>query len=278
MTGVICGYGQTIGMNGHRLGNIRKLSFRRNFQTRNGRISWLSQMSCPRPVVICGPSGSGKSTLLRYLMDEYGDCFGFSISHTTRKPRPGESNGREYHFVDRAEMERSITNGEFIEYTEFSGNLYGTSKKSVSDIQNKGKICILDIEIDGVRNIKKTDLKPYYIFIKPPSLEILEKRLRGRGTETEESIQRRLARAREELNFGELPGNFDLVLVNDNAEEAYKNLKKFLLREIEEVKNRSGTKGSPTAWLNRKEKPSNAQRLCNNITCRGALHAGSPRA
>ncbi|XP_023237883.1 guanylate kinase-like isoform X2 [Centruroides sculpturatus] len=243
-----------------------------------GSISWLSQMSCPRPVVICGPSGSGKSTLLKYLMDEYGDCFGFSISHTTRKPRPGESNGREYHFVDRDEMERSISNGDFIEYTEFSGNLYGTSKKSVRDIQNKGKICILDIEIDGVRNIKKTDLKPYYIFIKPPSLEILEGRLRGRGTETEENVQRRLARAREELSFGEQPGNFDLVLVNDNAEEAYKNLKKFLLREIEEVKNRSGTKGSPTAWVNRKEKPSDAQRLRNGITCRGALHAGSPRA
>ncbi|UYV75397.1 hypothetical protein LAZ67_13000125, partial [Cordylochernes scorpioides] len=194
----------------------------------------------PRPLVICGPSGSGKSTLLKYLMDEFGDCFGFSVSHTTRKPRVGEKPGREYHFITRNQMEQAIQKGEFLEYTEFSGNLYGTrvvqpdwwvcSKKAVQDVQKQGRICILDIEIDGVRNIKKTDLNPRYVFIKPPSMEVLEQRLRERGSETEESLRCRLARAEEELKYGEMPGNFELILTNDKIEEAYKYLRKYLLK------------------------------------------------
>ncbi|XP_035216711.1 guanylate kinase-like isoform X5 [Stegodyphus dumicola] len=137
-------------------------------------VRWLSKESgVARPVVICGPSGSGKSTLLKYLMKEFPDYFGFSISHTTRKPRPGETQGKDYNFVDRKEFEEAIANGEFLEFTEFSGNIYGTSKKAVKNVQNQGRICILDIEIEGVKNIKKTDLNPRFIFIKPPSIEVL---------------------------------------------------------------------------------------------------------
>lgn len=209
-----------------------------------GGIRWLSrQMSVPRPIVICGPSGSGKSTLLKYLMEEYKEYFGFSVSHTTRKPRPGEKPGKDYNFVDRTEMERAIANGEFLEFTEFSSNIYGTSKKAVQNVQNQGKICILDIEIEGVKTIKKTDLNPRYIFIKPPSVDILEKRLRGRGTENEESIKKRLARAKEELSYGETPGNFDLVLVNDDAVDTYNKLKDFLLCDIEELKKKKEQRG-----------------------------------
>ncbi|XP_064466008.1 guanylate kinase-like isoform X3 [Ornithodoros turicata] len=195
-----------------------------------GGLSTLIHMSALRPLVICGPSGSGKSTLLKKLLKDFGDYFALSVSHTTRKPRPGEVNGKDYHFISRDEMEQAIEAGDFIEYTEFSGNLYGTSKKSVRDVQEQGRICILDIEIEGVKNIKKTDLNPRYIFIKPPSMKALEERLRGRGTETEESIMKRLARASEEINYGENQGNFDLLLVNDNLKLAYNKLKDYLIK------------------------------------------------
>ena len=140
-----------------------------------------------RPVVFCGPSGSGKSTLLKRLMAEYPNAFAFSVSHTTRKPRPGEENGKDYHYVSREEILAGIENGEFLEYAEFSGNYYGTSKKAVETVLSSGRICALDVDIQGVKNLKKTDLNPVYLFIKPPSLETLETRLRERGTETEDS-------------------------------------------------------------------------------------------
>lgn len=132
-------------------------------------------------------------------------------------------------------MEQAIEAGEFIEYTEFSGNLYGTSKKSVRDVQDQGRICILDIEIEGVKNIKNTDLNPRYIFIKPPSMKALEERLRGRGTESEDSLRKRLARASEEIAYGENQGNFDLLLVNDNLKSAYNKLRDYLIKEVEEL-------------------------------------------
>ncbi|XP_049521010.1 guanylate kinase isoform X1 [Dermacentor silvarum] len=194
-------------------------------------LSTLIHMSALRPLVICGPSGSGKSTLLKKLLKDFGDYFALSVSHTTRKPRPGEVNGKDYHFISRAEMEQAIEAGEFIEYTEFSGNLYGTSKKSVRDVQEQGRICILDIEIEGVKNIKNTDLNPRYIFVKPPSMKALEERLRGRGTESEESLSKRLARASEEIAYGENQGNFDLLLVNDNLKSAYNKLRDYLIKE-----------------------------------------------
>ncbi|XP_040355301.1 guanylate kinase isoform X1 [Ixodes scapularis] len=220
-----------------------------------GGLSTLIHMSALRPLVICGPSGSGKSTLLKKLLKDFGDYFALSVSHTTRKPRPGEVNGKgeesaldrgtrrvtyvflpaDYHFISRDEMEQAIEAGEFIEYTEFSGNLYGTSKKSVRDVQDQGRICILDIEIEGVKNIKNTDLNPRYIFIKPPSMKALEERLRGRGTETEESLRKRLARASEEIAYGENQGNFDLLLVNDNLKTAYSKLKDYLIKEVEQL-------------------------------------------
>jgi len=194
----------------------------------------------PRPLVLCGPSGSGKSTLLKRLMEEFNDYFGFSVSHTTRKPRPGEVDGREYHFTDVDSILAAIQNGDFIEYTQFAGNYYGTSRKAVQDVQNQGKICILDVEIEGVKNLKKTDLNPRFVFLKPPSIEVLEHRLRSRGTECEEVILRRLREAREQLEYGETPGNFDIILVNDDIEDAYANLRNFILRDVEELKKSRG--------------------------------------
>lgn len=183
----------------------------------------------PRPLVICGPSGSGKSTLLKKLMAEFNDCFGFSISHTTRKPRSGEIDGRDYYFTDKETMLKAIENGDFIEFTKFSENYYGTSRKAVEDVQNKGRICILDVEIEGVKNLKKTDLNPRFVFLKPPSMTVLEERLRSRKTESEESLQKRLHRAETEMAYGEVPGNFDITIVNDDIEEAYAKLRNFVI-------------------------------------------------
>jgi len=180
------------------------------------------------PILLCGPSGSGKSTLLKRLMNEFKDYFGFSISHTTRKPRKGEIDGKDYYFVEREEMELCINEGDFIETAEFSGNLYGTSTKSVKDIQRQGKICILDVDIKGVRSLKKTDLNVKCVFIRPPSLKELEKRLRERGSETEETIKKRLARAIEDLKFGDCKNTWDFNIINDDLDHAYEQLKMFI--------------------------------------------------
>ncbi|XP_054374895.1 guanylate kinase isoform X9 [Pongo abelii] len=169
-------------------------------------------MSGPRPVVLSGPSGAGKSTLLKRLFQEHSGIFGFSVSHTTRNPRPGEENGKgpvcpldgpssspDYYFVTREVMQRDIAAGDFIEHAEFSGNLYGTSKAAVQAVQAMNRICVLDVDLQGVRNIKATDLRPIYISVQPPSLHVLEQRLRRRNTETEESLAKRLAAAQADM-------------------------------------------------------------------------------
>ncbi|XP_014665669.1 PREDICTED: guanylate kinase-like isoform X2 [Priapulus caudatus] len=204
----------------------------------------------PRPVVLAGPSGAGKSTLLQQLLKEYKDQFGFSVSHTTRNPRPQEENGREYHFVTRELMKTAIENGEFIEHAEFSGNLYGTSKKAVREVQRAGRICMLDIDMQGVRSVKKTDLNPKYILIKPPSLASLEERLRGRGTESEESLSKRLGVADEEMKYGEMAGVFDYVIINDDVEKAYQELTEALSEEIKQACKQKNTLSNGTGGHN----------------------------
>ncbi|XP_020290153.1 guanylate kinase [Pseudomyrmex gracilis] len=182
----------------------------------------------PRPLVLCGPSGSGKSTFIKRMFEEFPDTFKFSVSHTTRAPRPGEEDGKHYHFTNKEKMQEQIKNGEFIENATYSGNLYGTSKQAVEEVQKLGKICVLDIDVQGVEQIKSTHLKPLYIFIKPPSLAELERRLKERKTETAESLERRLTIAKTELEYGETPGNFDIVIENDNFEKAYEILRNFI--------------------------------------------------
>jgi len=181
----------------------------------------------PNPLVICGPSGSGKSTILKNVMSQpkYKDMLAFSVSHTTRQPRAGEEHGREYYFSDRESMLADIEAGKFIESAEYSGNLYGTSKESVHKCKSQGKICVLDIDSQGVRSLKKvSNLSPVYVFVKPPSLAALEERLRSRKTETEESLKKRLDAAREEIAFGEEEGAFDALIINDDLEAAVKQL------------------------------------------------------
>lgn len=151
-------------------------------------------------------------------------------SDTTREPREGEVRDVHYHYVTREEFERLIAAGEFIEWAKFSNNLYGTTIKAVQDVaQEQARKCILDIDMQGVKLVKKTNLNARYLFIAPPSFEELERRLRGRGTESEEAIQARLEQAKQEMAYAQEPGSHDLVVVNDDLEKAYKQVEEFCL-------------------------------------------------
>ncbi|KAL5719731.1 guanylate kinase [Ranunculus cassubicifolius] len=182
----------------------------------------------PKPIVISGPSGVGKGTLIAKLMDEFPSMFGFSVSHTTRAPRNKEKNGVHYHFTERNEMEKAIQDGKFLESAAVHGNLYGTSIEAVDVVSDSGKRCILDIDVQGARSVRANSLDAIFIFVCPPSFEELEQRLRSRGTETEEQVQKRLRNARSELEQGKSSGLFDHILVNDNLENCYDNLKELL--------------------------------------------------
>ncbi|CAH2102641.1 unnamed protein product [Euphydryas editha] len=188
----------------------------------------------PRPLVFFGPSGSGKSTLLKRLLKEYPDKFGFSVSHTTRNPRPGEKDGVHYHFTVKEDMIAAVERGEFIETATFSGNMYGTSKRAVEDVRRSGKTCILDIDIEGVKQIRRTDLDPLLVFIMPPSIEELERRLRARNTEEEDALKKRLEVATKEIEYGQEPGNCHITIVNENLDKAYAELKNFVSQNLKD--------------------------------------------
>ncbi|KAG8930114.1 hypothetical protein FRC02_004598 [Tulasnella sp. 418] len=179
-----------------------------------------------RLVVLSGPSGVGKSTLLKKLFAEYPGAFQFSVSHTTRSPRPGEINGSAYHFVDRADFLALVSRGGFIEWTEYNGNCYGTSVMAVEEcLKDENARCLLDIDSEGVKSLKALPhLNPTLIFIAPPSAEALKSRLGGRGTDTEESIQGRLNIALREIEYAK-SGAYDCTVVNDDVERAYEVLK-----------------------------------------------------
>ncbi|XP_022743288.1 guanylate kinase 2-like [Durio zibethinus] len=181
-----------------------------------------------KPVVISGPSGVGKGTLINMLMKEFPSMFGFSVSHTTRAPRGMEKNGVHYHFTERTVMEKDIKDGKFLEFASVHGNLYGTSIEAVEAVADSGKRCILDIDVQGARSITARSLDAIFIFICPPSMRELEKRLRARGTETEEQILKRLRNAEAEIEQGKSSDIFDHILDNANLEECYNNLKKLL--------------------------------------------------
>jgi guanylate kinase len=158
-------------------------------------------------------------------MNQYpDDQFGFAVSHTTRKPREGEVNGLEYHFTDVDKIKAEIDSGKFIEYAEVHGNYYGTSIAAVKSVQERGQVCILEIDVQGARSVKKSSLNAYYLFIAPPTLEDLEARLRGRGTEKEEDIQKRLGNAAGEMEYGKETGNFDKYVVNGDLATASADL------------------------------------------------------
>jgi len=184
-----------------------------------------------RPVVISGPSGVGKGTLCQKLFDAHPDTFGLTVSHTTRKPRAGEVEGVTYFFVSPSAFSSLISQDALVEYTFFGNNYYGTSKQTIVDQTAKGLVVVLDIEMEGVKRIKASSINARYVFIKPPSFEMLETRLRNRGTEKEEDIQKRLAQAKVELEYADTPGVHDKIIVNDDFEKAYAELEEFVCKQ-----------------------------------------------
>jgi guanylate kinase len=150
---------------------------------------------------------------------------------TTRSPRAGENHGEDYNFVTRDEFQKLIDSNGFIEHAQFGSNLYGTSFAAVEAVEKSGTTCILDIEMEGVKQVHKSHLKARFLFLSPPGMEELEKRLRGRGTDKEEDILKRLKQADVEMEFAKSEGVHDKVVVNDDLERAYKEVEQFCLGE-----------------------------------------------
>ena len=174
-------------------------------------------------IILAAPSGGGKSTMAKKLLADF-DTLKFSVSATTRKPRTGEVDGRDYHFLTKKIFEERVQNQQFLEWEEFySGTMYGTLKAHVESELEKGYFIMLDVDVLGALNVKKIyGDEAFAIFIKPPSMDILEQRLRNRGTESEKSLLVRLERAEKEISYAD---KFDFVVVNDKIEVAYSEIK-----------------------------------------------------
>lgn len=171
-------------------------------------------------VVISGFSGAGKGTLMKRLIEDY-DYYSLSVSATTRKPRPGEVDGRDYFFVTKEQFFEMLKNDELLEYANYVDNFYGTPRSYVEQEMAKGKDVILEIEIQGALKIKAKFPESVLVFITPPSVEELSDRLRKRGTETEETILKRMAKAAQEAEGIEA---YDYILINDNLDKTAKHL------------------------------------------------------
>lgn len=177
--------------------------------------------------IISGPSGVGKSTVLGALFEGRDDLY-FSVSATTRAPRPTETPDVDYHFIEAETFRQWIEDGEFLEYTEYVGNFYGTPKKYVDAAMDEGKDVILDIEIQGATQVHELRPDVVRIFIAPPSWEELERRLTARGTDSPEKVQKRLLRAKVEL---ENAGHYDYFVINDTVDNAVAELRAIMLAE-----------------------------------------------
>lgn len=173
----------------------------------------------PPVLVITGPSGVGKGTLIRRLLNDFAGAE-LSVSATTRKPRDGETNGRDYHFLSSAEFEQRVQQGEFVEHAEYAGNHYGTLR---SELQRPARLIVLEIDLQGARQVRTTMPEAEQVFIAPPDNDLgeLERRLVARGAESAEQIERRLAVAREELAA---QNEFRHRIVNADAEQAAREL------------------------------------------------------
>lgn len=170
--------------------------------------------------VVSAPAGCGKDTILEQLFKK-NDSVGYSVSATTRAPREGETDGIHYHFLTRERFEELISEGGVLEYTQYCGNYYGTPRKGVEELLAQGKDVILKIEVEGAMNIRRLFPECCLVFILPPSMCELERRLRKRGTETEDKIILRTAQARNEIKFAE---NYDYLITNGELETAVDDL------------------------------------------------------
>lgn len=182
-------------------------------------------------IIMSGPSGVGKGTIREKLMKKDDLNLHYSVSMTTRGMRPGEVNGREYYFVSSEEFDQNIAKDNLLEWAEFVGNRYGTPRDKVEQMRNEGKNVMLEIEVNGTAQVLKKvqDDGVLSIFIAPPSLEELENRLRGRGTETEEVIKSRVAKATHEFGFKD---QYKYVVVNDKLDKAVDDVRQIILRAM----------------------------------------------
>ena len=182
--------------------------------------------------VFSGPSGVGKGTLNSKLFAEFGDQIAFSVSATTRAPREGEIDGKHYFFISRQEFENRIANNDFLEYAQFAGNCYGTPKSYVLSLLEQGKNVLLEIEVQGAMQVMERMPECVSIFVLPPSFEELERRLRGRGTESEEKVRARLETARGEIAYA---SRYQYQIVNgEDVDAAYQQLRGIYLKETQQ--------------------------------------------
>lgn len=186
--------------------------------------------------IVSAPSGAGKTTLCRQLSGAM-PSLSYSISHTTRKPRPGEFEGEHYYFVQDDEFERIRLAGGFVEWANVHGNLYGTSKNEIERLFNLGNDVILDIDTQGAKQVKDSGVGGVFISLLPPSMEELGRRLRGRDTDDEEVIRRRLERAVEEIRFIVEEKVYDYLIINDNLVSALDDLKSVITAEKNRLAN-----------------------------------------
>lgn len=184
-------------------------------------------MNKGRLFVFSAPSGAGKSTILGRLSKLFPNSV-YSISHTTRSPRKGEVDGKDYFFVSKERFLQMIEEGKFLEWEEILGNLYGTSREFIEEALDRNQDVFMDIDVKGAKNIKNKFPKAILIFIKPPSLEELKRRLEKRGTEPEEVIRKRLSLAEEELKEAD---RFDYVVINEDLDQAINEIAGIILKE-----------------------------------------------
>lgn len=184
-------------------------------------------------IVISGPSGAGKGTICKALLEREDNLY-ISVSATTRSPRAGEVDGVNYYFLTEEEFKKKVDNNEFLEWAEVHGNYYGTPKFNVEEMINEGKNIILEIDVQGALNVKKNCEDGVFIFILPPSMEELKRRIIARGSETPESLIKRFKTAYEEINY---ISKYNYAVVNDDLEEAVKKVQNILYAEECRVSN-----------------------------------------